>query len=245
MSKNTQDIEDMLDYLNLIVMEKSLDKKVRSASFPSCTPIQFIREIISDEYTYRYNKDVDKSLRLAKLKGSDAQMEHLKTGNGRLYNDSIIQQLATLEFINDRQNIAIFGESGVGKTYCSKAFGVEACRNGYRTLFTDFTDLIDNLCVFKREDLKRFQKKLIFYSRIQVLILDDFLINQLDEERSVILFSLIKMRDERGTTTIVTSQYEPSDWNNFIEANNTYAIADSVRRRLLNNGFTILIEKSK
>lgn len=76
------------------------------------------------------------------------------------------------------------------------------------------------------------------------MILDDFLINYLDQERSVILFSLIKMRDERGTTTIATSQYELSDWNNFVEANNNYAIAGSVRRRLLNNGFTILIEKS-
>jgi len=244
MSKNTKDIEDMLDYLKLEVMGKSLDKKVRLPEYSSYSPIQLLREIVSDEFEHRHNKDVERSLTLAKLKGSDAQVENLKTGNGRLYHDHSITQLSTLEFINDRQNVAIFGESGVGKTYCSKAFGVEACRNGYRTLFTDFTDLIDNLCVIKREDLKKFQKKLIFYSRIQVLILDDFLINHLDEERSVIVFSLIKKRDELGTTTIITSQYDPSSWNDFMQDNRSYAMADSIRRRLLNKGFTILIEKT-
>jgi len=111
-------------------------------------------------------------------------------------------------------------------------------------MFTDFTDLIDNLCVIKRENLKKFQKKLIFYSRIQVLILDDFLINHLDEERSVIVFSLIKKRDELGTTTIITSQYDPSSGNNFLQENGSYAMADSIRRRLLNNSFTVLIEKA-
>lgn len=245
MAKHTDDIEQMLDYLKLDVMRSSLSRKIRSTEYPLYNPIQLIREIVSEEYTTRLNNTIDKSLRLAKLKGSDAQIEHLTTGNGRLYQDHIIKQLATLEFVSDRQNIAIFGESGVGKTYCSKAFGVEACKNGFKTLFTDFTDLIDTLCVMKQEDLKQFRKKLVHYSRIQVLILDDFLINHLDEERAVIVFNLIKKRDEFGTTTIITSQYEPSTWTTFMEKNGNYAMADSIRRRLLHNGFTVLIEKAK
>jgi len=244
MSKNTKDIEEMLDYLNLYSMSKSLSKRVRSTDYPSYNPIQLIREIVSDEYTSQLNQSIERNLRLAKLKGSDAQIENLKTGDGRLYHDLTIKQLSTLEFISDRQNMSIFGESGVGKTYASKAFGVEACRNGYRTLFTDFTDLIDTLCIVKREDLKLFHKKLRFYSRIQVLILDDFLITQLDEERSIILFSLIKKRDEQGTSTIITSQNKPSAWTSFMEGNGNFAMSDSIRRRLLNNGYTVLIDKA-
>jgi DNA replication protein DnaC len=235
----------MLDYLKLDVMRSSLSRKIRSTEYPSYNPIQLIREIVCDEYTNRLNNSIEKGLRLAKLKGSDAQVEHLKSGNGRLYQDHIIEQLSTLEFVSDRRNVAVFGESGVGKTYCSKALGVEACKNGFRTLFTDFTDLVDTLCVVKQEDLKQFRKKLLHYSRIQVLILDDFLINHLDEERSVIVFNLIKKRDELGTTTIITSQYEPSTWTTFMEKNGNYAMADSIRRRLLNNGITVLIEKAE
>jgi len=61
----------------------------------------------------------------------------------------------------------------------------------------------------------------------------------------VIVFSLIKKRDELGTTTIITSQYDPSDWNKFMQENGSYVMADSIRRRLLHNGFTVLIEKAQ
>ncbi len=245
MAMLTKDIEDMLDYLNLDVMSKSLTKKIRSTDYGSYNPIQLVREIVSEEFICRLNNNIERNLRLAKLKGSYAQIEQLKSGHGRLYQDHIIKQLGTLEFISDRQNMAIFGESGVGKTFCSKAFGVEACKHGFRTCFTDFTELIDTLCIIKLENLKQFRKKLLYYSRIQVLILDDFLITPLDRERSLILFSLIKKRDELGTTTIVTSQYDPSTWSTFLEETGSFAMADSIRRRLLNNGFTVLIEKAK
>lgn len=244
MAKQTQDIEEMLDYLKLHTMSKHLEERIRAREYASYDPVQFVREIVSEEYTEQLNRNIENNLRRAKLRGCDAQIENLKTGNGRLYQDQIIGQLSTLEFIADRMNVAVFGESAAGKTYASKAFGVEACKQGYRTLFTDFTDLIDFLCVLKREDLKKFYKKLQYYSRIQVLILDDFLINQLDEERSVILFSLIKKRDELGTSTIITSQYEPSAWTDLIEGDGSFAMGDSIRRRLLNNGFTLLIEKA-
>lgn len=245
MAMLTKDIEDMLDYLNLEVMSKSLNEKIRSTDYGSYNPIQLIREIVCEEFTCRLNTTMEKNLRLAKLKGSHAQIEQLKSGHGRLYQDHIIKQLATLEFISDRQNLAIFGESGVGKTHCSKAFGVEACKQGFRTLFSDFTDLIDTLCIIKLENLKQYYKKLRYYSRIQVLILDDFLITPLDEERSLILFCLMKKRDELGMTTIITSQYDPSTWSDFLEEGGSFAMADSIRRRILNNGFTVLIEKAQ
>ena len=190
------------------------------------------------------NNSIERNLKLAKLKGSNAQIENLKTGNGRLYQDSTIKQLSSLDFISDRKNIAIFGESDAGKTYASKAFGVEACKNGYRTLFTDFTDLIDFLFMLRNSDMNKYKKKLVFYSRIQVLILDDFLISQLGDERSLILFSLIKSRDELGTSTIITSQYDPRTWITFLEGDGNFAMGDSIRRRILNNGYTILIEKA-
>ena len=82
------------------------------------------------------------------------------------------------------------------------------------------------------------------YSDIQVLILDDFLIAHLGNDRSLILFSLIKNRDELGTSTIITSQYDPRTWISFLESNGNFAMGDSIRRRLLNNGYTLLIEKA-
>ena len=93
--------------------------------------------------------------------------------------------------------------------------------------------------------MNKYKKKLNFYSRIQVLILDDFLITHLGNDRSLIFFSLIKNRDELGSTsTIITSQYDPSTWVSFLESDSNFAMGDSIKRRLLNNGYTLLIGKA-
>jgi len=47
MAKNTADIEEMLEYLKLDRMAESLDRLVRTPGFPSFTPIQALREIIT------------------------------------------------------------------------------------------------------------------------------------------------------------------------------------------------------
>jgi len=244
MNNLLQEIEQMLDFLKLHTMGKSLKTIMKSNDYSSYDPIQLFRDILSDEYIVQLNTSIDRNLKLAKLTGSDAQIENLKTGNGRMYQDSTIKQLASLEFISDRKNIAIFGESDAGKTYASKAFGIQACKNGYRTLFTDFTNLIDYLFMLKDADMNKYKKKLNYYSRIQVLILDDFLITHLENDRSPLLFSLIKNRDELGTSTIITSQYDPRTWISFLESDGNFAMGDSIRRRLLNNGYSLLIEKA-
>ena len=47
-----------------------------------------------------------------------------------------------------------------------------------------------------------------------------------------------------GTSTIITSQYDPRTWISFLESDGNFAMGDSIRRRLLNNGYTLLIEKA-
>lgn len=46
--------------------------------------------------------------------------------SGRKLNKSLIQRLATCEYITEHRNIFITGATGSGKTYMSCAFGMEA-----------------------------------------------------------------------------------------------------------------------
>jgi hypothetical protein len=85
---------------------------------------------------------------------------------------------------------------------------------------------------------------LLMHCRIQVLNLDDFLITHLGNDRSLVLLSLIKNRDELGTSTIITSQYDPRTGISFLVSDGNFAMGDSIRRCLLNNGYTLLIEKA-
>ena len=99
------------------------------------------------------------------------------------------------------------------------------------------TALASNL----KSEPAKYNKKLKYFGKIQVLILDDFLITHINEERASILFQLIKLREVFGTSTVVTCQYPADDWGDFMGEQNKPALSDSIRRQLTSS-FILNIE---
>ena len=74
--------------------------------------------------------------------------------------------------------------------------------------------------------------------------IDDFAISRYSEEGIKILYHLIKLRDDLGTSTLFTCQYSPDEWGNQLsDEKECYGKLDGIRRRLT-TGFTVLIEKA-
>ena len=83
-----------------------------------------------------------------------------------------------------------------------------------------------------------------YYARIQLLFIDDFAISRYSEEGIKILYHLLKLRDDLGTSTLFSCQYSPDEWGKQLsDENECYGKLDGIRRRLT-TGFTVLIEKA-
>ena len=54
-----------------------------------------------------------------------------------------LDELSSLRFIGNRENVLFLGLPGVGKTHLSIGFGMKACEAGYKVLFT--TLIIDEV----------------------------------------------------------------------------------------------------
>ena len=94
-------------------------------------------------------------------------------------------------------NVGVYGITDAGKSYFMAAFCKEACRKNYRCKYVDYCDLLDELLVLSRyENLDKYRKKLKYYSRIQILFLDDFAISRYSEVGIKILYHLIKTRTD-------------------------------------------------
>ena len=77
------------------------------------------------------------------------------------------------------------------------------------------------------------------------MFIDDFAISRYSEEGIKILYHLIKLRDDLGTSTLFTCQYSPDEWGNQLsDEKECYGKLDGIRRRLT-TGFTVLIEKAQ
>ncbi len=83
-----------------------------------------------------------------------------------------------------------------------------------------------------------------YYAKIQLLFIDDFAISRYSEEGIKILYHLLKMRDDFGTSTLFSCQYSPDEWGKQLsDKEECYGKLDGIRRRLT-TGFTVLIERA-
>lgn len=82
-----------------------------------------------------------------------------------------LQLLKTLEFIKNGQNVILAGNPGTGKTHIAIGLGIQACKEGFKVLFTSAPTLINKLkeCKSSRT-LTSIQKQ---FEQYDLIILDE------------------------------------------------------------------------
>jgi DNA replication protein DnaC len=93
----------------------------------------FLLLVLTDEVTRR--NDLAATLR-AERAGLDptAQLEHWDPTAKVAFDRALLNELATLRFLETHHHGAIVGPVGVGKTFLAHALGHTACRRGYSVL---------------------------------------------------------------------------------------------------------------
>lgn len=142
----------------------------------------------------------------------------------------------SMRFIEEKENIIFFGNSGVGKTHLAIGLGVTAAQNRLSTYFIKCSDLMAQLHKANLED--RLQDKLKKLSSYKLLIIDELGYLPISKEDSKLFFQLIDRRYERYST-IITTNISFSQWDEiFGDAITANAILD----RLLHHSHIVTIK---
>lgn len=146
-----------------------------------------------------------------------------------------IQDLCSLRFIANKENILFYGTPGVGKTHLATAIGVEAASKRQLTYFISCHDLIQNLRKAYHEN--RLEMRLKHYSKYRVLIIDEIGYLPVDKLGANLFFQLITKRYEHNSTIITTNQ-PFSKWG---EVFSDATLANAILDRLLHHSHIIKI----
>lgn len=188
--------------------------------------------IVDREWTDRDNRRLARRLRDARL-STRASLDNVLCEPGRGVDKAMMRQFATCNWVKAKHNVVIVGKTGVGKSYVASALADVACRRGYRSLFFRVPRLLEELALARAAG--EYGSLLGKLSRIDVLILDDFLLNPMTEIERRDLLEVIEDRYDKSST-IMTSQLPTKTWH---EALNDPTIADAICDRLVHNAHVV------
>lgn len=232
-------IIDDLNALSLAHMANALSAVYRSERFASLDHLSIVREILTPEFEARQNTKLANRLKLAHLKGCPEDIDNCVNSEHREYLPSgITDTLRNLDFVENGLNVCILGSSDSGKTYLAKALGILACTR-YSVEYCHCEQLLESLAALKSVSHQQYEKKIRLLTRRDLLIIDDFLLHTITEEREVkILFEIMEKRSELHNSTIVCSQREPKSWTAMIL--NDAVAADALLKRATKH-YTVFI----
>lgn len=115
----------------------------------------------------------------------------------------LVEQLATLEFVDRGDNVVLVGSPGVGKTHLAIAIGIEAVRAGREVRFVDCAKLVEDLKDASSRGILK--SRLKYYAHSKLLIIDELGYLDIDEQGADLMFQLVSTRYEQRSTIITTN----------------------------------------
>lgn len=195
----------------------------------------FLSQALKTEWQGRHVSGVESRLKQARLPWHKT-LEQFDFGFQPSLDRKVIQDLATLRFVERAENVILLGPPGVGKTHLAVALGIKAVEAGHRVLFLTLDTLLTKLK--RARDENRLERQLQQWVYPKVLILDEIGYLPLLREDASLLFRLIQRRYEKASL-ILTSNKSFIDWG---EIFGDQVLATAILDRLLHHATTVNIK---
>lgn len=193
--------------------------------------------MIDEQFLFNKSRSIENLKRKATVKLNEARVSDILFLPERDIDRNLIYKLSQCNYIKDKLNVIITGATGAGKTYMACALINAAIDKEIRCKYIRMPDLLYELSSCK-DNLKTYKRKIGNLGRYDLLVIDDFLITELNGSQQSDLFELLELRSE-AHSTILSSQFSSSGWH---ERLGSGAIADAIMDRMIHNSYIINIK---
>jgi len=225
---------NLLD-LKLNTVEQLLDNCLELAARDGTTTMEVLDHLFEQERKHREAVAIERRTRFAVFPVRKTLQEFDLEFQPSIER-KVIEDLATLRFVHNAENVVLLGPPGVGKTHLAIALGMESTKAGLSVYFINAGNLIERLKKANREGV--LEKKLRDLTRYKLLIIDEMGYLPFDEEGAHCFFQLISKRYEKSSV-IFTSNKSYGQWGEIFQDN---VIASAVLDRILHHCTTINIK---
>ena len=197
--------------------------------------------LVDAEWNRRQSNKYLRCVHNARFAISHATVEGIDYIEDRKLSKKQMLQLASCQYIDAGHHIIFKGASGNGKTYLACALGEAACRKLYSVRYIRMPELLEELMIAKEHlELKKTMKA---YEKVDLLIIDEWLIRCLTQDETYAMLELIETRTRHGSIIFCT-QFESKGWYSRIDPDpeSGSPICDAIIDRIINNAYEILVD---
>ncbi len=200
---------DGLYALKLPAMAAGLTEQREQPAYTELSFEERLGLLVDREITERENRRLERYRKLAKLR-TNAVVEDVDFRRRRGLDRASFMNLAEAGFVKNHHDVVIVGPTGLGKTFLACSLANSAIGRGHNALYLRASRMLDELAVARVDG--RFQRLTAAWARIDVLVIDDFLLRPLSSEQAADVLEVIE--DRHGLrSTIFTSQLPVAMWH--------------------------------
>ena len=222
--------------LKLAFIAEHYGELAQQAAHKQCSHVEYLGQLVEGEALLRRDRATQNRIRMARFPVIKT-LDQFRWDWPSQINRALIQHHFTLSFLKDHMNLLYLGNVGLGKTHLAIALGYESCLKGHSTLFTSAIDVINTLAAAKSAG--RLKQEINKYAKPALLIMDELGYLPIDKSGADLLFQVISVRYEHGST-LITSNRAFKDWPKIF--NNDSTLTAALLDRLLHHAETVVIE---
>jgi DNA replication protein DnaC len=208
MTMSLTELERSLRALRLSGMSATLQARALAVASHEMDFVEAFSYLVQDELDRRHSRLLERRYTLSGL----TEPKDLKAFDWT-YNPTLpkrpILELATLKFVDAREDALFIGKPGTGKSHVAKALALLAVNRGYKVLYREAHQLIEDIHEARAlGEMRKLRAQLI---GAQLLVIDDLFLRKLPSGAGDELADVLMSRYEKAST-IITSNRGLEDW---------------------------------
>jgi DNA replication protein DnaC len=231
-----EQIKDDLGYLQLDRAAEVFAVLAEQARTDGLSHVEYLARLIGEQANATRNRRLAARLRFARFPFRKT-IDEFDFAFQPTVDRKLVDDLATLRFMDAGRPILFLGQPGCGKTHLAAAIATLAVEAGYRGYFTNAEEMVANIAQANREG--NLTSKLKTYTAPSVLVIDDVGLLPMDRAAASAFYQVVNLRYEKQHSTIVTTNRGLPDWG---EIFGDTVVAAAILDRLMHNAVVFNIK---